>query len=34
MLNRAIAGKPDGMTISMHLCRGNFLLHLDGLRRL
>jgi 5-methyltetrahydropteroyltriglutamate--homocysteine methyltransferase len=24
MLNRAIAGKPDGMTISMHLCRGNF----------
>jgi 5-methyltetrahydropteroyltriglutamate--homocysteine methyltransferase len=24
MLNRAIAGKPAGMTISMHLCRGNF----------
>jgi len=24
MLNQAIAGKPDGMTISMHLCRGNF----------
>jgi 5-methyltetrahydropteroyltriglutamate--homocysteine methyltransferase len=24
MLNAAIAGKPDGMTISMHLCRGNF----------
>jgi len=24
MLNRAIAGKPDGMTVSMHLCRGNF----------
>ena len=24
MLNRAIEGKPDGMTISMHLCRGNF----------
>jgi 5-methyltetrahydropteroyltriglutamate--homocysteine methyltransferase len=24
MLNRAIAGAPDGMTISMHLCRGNF----------
>ncbi|MBS0638654.1 MAG: 5-methyltetrahydropteroyltriglutamate--homocysteine S-methyltransferase [Proteobacteria bacterium] len=24
MLNRAIAGKTDGMTISMHLCRGNF----------
>jgi 5-methyltetrahydropteroyltriglutamate--homocysteine methyltransferase len=24
MLNRAIAGKPDGMIISMHLCRGNF----------
>ncbi|HVZ08227.1 5-methyltetrahydropteroyltriglutamate--homocysteine S-methyltransferase [Rhodopila sp.] len=24
MLNRAIAGKPPGMTISMHLCRGNF----------
>ena len=24
MLNRAIAGRPDGMTISMHLCRGNF----------
>src|SRR5271154_2784174 len=27
MLNRAIAGKPDGMTISMHLCRGNFRSH-------
>jgi 5-methyltetrahydropteroyltriglutamate--homocysteine methyltransferase len=24
MLNRAIEGKPEGMTISMHLCRGNF----------
>ena len=24
MLNRAIAAKPAGMTISMHLCRGNF----------
>ena len=24
MLNDAIAGKPAGMTISMHLCRGNF----------
>ncbi|HVY16234.1 MAG TPA: 5-methyltetrahydropteroyltriglutamate--homocysteine S-methyltransferase [Rhodopila sp.] len=24
MLNEAIAGKPAGMTISMHLCRGNF----------
>ena len=24
MLNRAIAGKPDGMVVSMHLCRGNF----------
>jgi 5-methyltetrahydropteroyltriglutamate--homocysteine methyltransferase len=24
MLNRAIAGKPEGMVISMHLCRGNF----------
>ena len=24
MLNQAIAAKPDGMTISMHLCRGNF----------
>jgi 5-methyltetrahydropteroyltriglutamate--homocysteine methyltransferase len=24
MLNRAIEGKPPGMTISMHLCRGNF----------
>jgi 5-methyltetrahydropteroyltriglutamate--homocysteine methyltransferase len=24
MLNQAIAGKPDGMVISMHLCRGNF----------
>jgi 5-methyltetrahydropteroyltriglutamate--homocysteine methyltransferase len=24
MLNAAIAGKPEGMTISMHLCRGNF----------
>ena len=24
MLNTAIAGKPEGMTISMHLCRGNF----------
>jgi 5-methyltetrahydropteroyltriglutamate--homocysteine methyltransferase len=27
MLNRAIAGRPDGMTISMHLCRGNFRSH-------
>ena len=24
MLNQAISGKPDGMVISMHLCRGNF----------
>jgi len=24
MLNQAIAGKPEGMVISMHLCRGNF----------
>jgi 5-methyltetrahydropteroyltriglutamate--homocysteine methyltransferase len=24
MLNRAVAGKSPGMTISMHLCRGNF----------
>jgi 5-methyltetrahydropteroyltriglutamate--homocysteine methyltransferase len=24
MLNQAIADKPDGMVISMHLCRGNF----------
>jgi 5-methyltetrahydropteroyltriglutamate--homocysteine methyltransferase len=24
MLNQAIAGKPAGMAISMHLCRGNF----------
>jgi 5-methyltetrahydropteroyltriglutamate--homocysteine methyltransferase len=24
MLNQAIAGRPAGMTISMHLCRGNF----------
>jgi 5-methyltetrahydropteroyltriglutamate--homocysteine methyltransferase len=24
MLNQAIAAKPPGMTISMHLCRGNF----------
>lgn len=24
MLNRAIAGRPAGMVISMHLCRGNF----------
>ncbi len=24
MLNHAIAGKPEGMVISMHLCRGNF----------
>jgi 5-methyltetrahydropteroyltriglutamate--homocysteine methyltransferase len=24
MLNQAIAGKPDGMIVSMHLCRGNF----------
>ncbi len=24
MLNRAIAARPAGMTISMHLCRGNF----------
>jgi methionine synthase II (cobalamin-independent) len=27
MLNRAIEGKPNGMTISMHLCRGNFRSH-------
>jgi 5-methyltetrahydropteroyltriglutamate--homocysteine methyltransferase len=24
LLNRAIEGRPDGMVISMHLCRGNF----------
>ena len=24
MLNQAVGGKPDGMAISMHLCRGNF----------
>jgi 5-methyltetrahydropteroyltriglutamate--homocysteine methyltransferase len=24
LINHAISGKPDGMTISMHLCRGNF----------
>jgi 5-methyltetrahydropteroyltriglutamate--homocysteine methyltransferase len=24
MLNQAIAGRPEGMVISMHLCRGNF----------
>ena len=24
MLNRAIEARPEGMTISMHLCRGNF----------
>jgi 5-methyltetrahydropteroyltriglutamate--homocysteine methyltransferase len=24
LLNRAIEGRPDGMAISMHLCRGNF----------
>lgn len=24
MLNRATAAKPQGMTVSMHLCRGNF----------
>jgi len=24
MINRAIEGRPDDMTISMHLCRGNF----------
>ncbi len=24
LINRAIAGRPDDMTISMHLCRGNF----------
>jgi 5-methyltetrahydropteroyltriglutamate--homocysteine methyltransferase len=27
MLNRAIEGKPNGMAISMHLCRGNFRSH-------
>jgi len=27
MLNRAIEGRPEGMTISMHLCRGNFRSH-------
>jgi len=27
MLNRAIEAKPAGMTISMHLCRGNFQSH-------
>jgi len=24
LLNQAIDGRPEGMTISMHLCRGNF----------
>lgn len=24
LLNQAISGRPDGMVISMHLCRGNF----------
>ena len=24
LINRALAGAPDGMTIGMHLCRGNF----------
>ena len=24
LINRAIEGRPDDMTISMHLCRGNF----------
>lgn len=24
LVNQAIAGRPDGMVISMHLCRGNF----------
>ena len=24
LLNQAIAGRPEGMVISMHLCRGNF----------
>jgi 5-methyltetrahydropteroyltriglutamate--homocysteine methyltransferase len=24
LINRAIAGRPEDMTISMHLCRGNF----------
>ena len=24
LINRAIAGRPDDMTVSMHLCRGNF----------
>jgi len=27
MLNRAIEGRPAGMVISMHLCRGNFRSH-------
>ncbi len=27
MLNRAIEARPSGMTISMHLCRGNFRSH-------
>ena len=27
MMNRAIEGRPDGMAISMHLCRGNFRSH-------
>jgi 5-methyltetrahydropteroyltriglutamate--homocysteine methyltransferase len=27
MLNRAIEGRPEGMIISMHLCRGNFRSH-------
>ena len=24
MINRALAGRPDDMTITMHVCRGNF----------
>jgi 5-methyltetrahydropteroyltriglutamate--homocysteine methyltransferase len=24
LINLAIAGRPDGMTLAMHLCRGNF----------
>ena len=27
LLNRAIEARPDGMTVSMHLCRGNFRSH-------
>ena len=34
MINAAISGMPSGMTMTMHLCRGNFQLDLRRLRRL